>query len=202
MIQNGLHSSTKHKLVNVCESNHTGAVFGGFTPLNLRVLFKSIKFAFRAKKRVFTFIVIYAFLIVMVSRGLGTPGDELLWLVAAFILATLYAILIAQSRAKDIAILKCVSWSNSDIFLILVGEVVLVSLTAFLIVFQVSVELLGLAAYFEPGALLSTLQDWLVVDAVDLFVTLVVIVLLQIPGLYLAQRRAMMIPPMRALREE
>ena len=170
--------------------------------MNLRVLFKSIKFAFRAKKRVITFIVIYAFLIVMVSRGLSSGVDQLLWVFAAFVLATLYAILIAQSRSKDIAILKCVSWSNSDIFLILVGEVVLVSLTSFLIVFQVSVELLGLAAYFDLLAIFSTLQGWLVVDLTILLVTLVVIVGLQLPGLYLAQRRAMMIPPMRALREE
>jgi hypothetical protein len=117
------------------------------------------------------------------------------------VLATLYAILISQSRATDIAILKCVSWSNSDILLILVGEVVLVSLTAFLIVFQVSVELLGLAAYLALP-ILTTLQGWLVVDVSILLVTLVVIVILQLPGLYLAQRRAMMIPPMRALREE
>ena len=42
----------------------------------------------------------------------------------------------------------------------------------------------------------------LVVDVTILLVTLVVIVGLQLPGLWLAQRRAMMIPPMRALREE
>ncbi|MHA1924377.1 MAG: hypothetical protein ACXABV_04165 [Candidatus Thorarchaeota archaeon] len=173
--------------------------------MNFRVLFKSIKFAFRAKRRVFTFIIIYAFLIVMVSRGLASGVDQLLWLFAAFVLATLYAILIAQSRAKDIAILKCVSWNNSDIFLVMVGEVVLVSLSAFLLVFQVSVELLGLVAYFEPlfdTGFLDGLQTLIAVPLGDLMVTLVVIVVLQLPGLYLAQRRAMMIPPMRALREE
>ena len=173
--------------------------------MNLRVLFKSIKFAFRAKRRVFTFIIIYAFLIVMVSRGLATGVDQILWLIAALILATLYAILIAQSRAKDIAILKCVSWSNNDILLVMVGEVVLVSLSAFLLVFQLSVELLGLVAYFEPlfdTNLLTNLQSLVSVPLADLLVTLFVIVGLQLPGLYLAQRRAMMIPPMRALREE
>ncbi len=173
--------------------------------MNWRVLFKSIRFAFRARRRVITFIIIYAFLIIMVSRGLTTPGEELLWLLAAFVLATLYAVLISQSRAKDIAILKCVSWNNADILLVLIGEVVLVSMTAFLLVFQVSVELLGLAAYFEPSfdvGLLTTLQAWLAVPAASLFVTLIVIVVLQLPGLFVAQRRAMMIPPMRALREE
>ncbi len=174
-------------------------------PLNLRVLFKSIKFAFRARRRVFTFIIIYAFLIVMVSRGLADPGEWLLWVFAAFVLATLYAVLISQSRAKDIAILKCVSWTNADILLVLIGEVVLVSLTAFLLVFQVSVELLGLVAYFQPAfdvGLLTALQGLLAVPAGDLFVTLFVIVVLQLPGLFLAQRRAMLIAPMRALREE
>ncbi|NHJ13241.1 MAG: hypothetical protein EAX95_06160 [Candidatus Thorarchaeota archaeon] len=173
--------------------------------MNFRVLFKSIRFAFRAKKRVITFIMIYAFLIVMVSRGLMVGGDELLWIFAAFVLATLYAILIAQSRSKDIAILKCVSWNNSDIFLLLVGEVVLVSLAAFLLVFQVSVEIMGLVAYFQPlfGVdLLVWLQANLAVEVTPLLVTLFVIVILQLPGLFLAQRRAMMIAPMRALREE
>ncbi|MFX1264756.1 MAG: hypothetical protein ACFFH0_05220 [Promethearchaeota archaeon] len=171
----------------------------------MRVLFKSIKFAFRAKRRVFTFIIIYAFLIVMVSRGLASPGEWFLWVFAAFVLATLYAIIISQSRAKDIAILKCVSWTNADILLVLIGEVVLVSLTAFLIVFQVSVELLGLVAYFQVAfdvAFLQSLHSLLAVPAVDLFVTLFVIVVLQLPGLFLAQRRAMLIAPMRALREE
>jgi hypothetical protein len=178
---------------------------GGFTPLNLRVLFKSIKFAFRAKKRVLTFIIIYAFLIVMVSRGLANPGEWFLWVFAAFVLATLYAVLISQSRAKDIAILKCVSWTNADILLVLIGEVVLVSLTAFLLVFQVSVELLGLVAYFQSAfdvALFTALQGLLAVPVGDLFITLFVIVILQLPGLFLAQRRAMLIAPMRALREE
>ncbi|MFX0107759.1 MAG: hypothetical protein ACFE7R_05730 [Candidatus Hodarchaeota archaeon] len=176
--------------------------------MNLRVLFKSMRFAFRARKRVLAFIIIYAILFIAVSRGLAaavsTPGSEAPYLTMAFIVATVYAILISQFRRRDIAILKCISWDNYDILLLLIGEVVLVSLSAFFVVFQLSVEILGLIAYFEAidTGLLEQIRTLIAVDAGPMFVTLFIIVGLQIPGLILAQLRAMRIPPMRALREE
>ncbi len=170
--------------------------------MNLRILLKSFKIAFRAKKRVLSFILIYALLYVFVAKGtilLGVPS-----LLMAFLVATVYAILIAQFRRRDIAILKCVSWSNSDILLLLIGEVILVSFSAFLIVFQLSVEILGLFAYFEGAnlVLLTNLYDLIAIPAAAMGTTLFLIVICQIPGLALAQYRAMKIPPMQALREE
>ncbi len=169
--------------------------------MNLRILFKSIKFAFRARKRVFAFMIIYAILYIVVAKEVTIPGFEIPALLMAFVVATIYAILISQFRRRDIAILKCVSWSNSEILLLLIGEVVLVAFSAFLIVFQVSVEIIGLAAYFQ-SALFQDLIDILVIDAASMATTLLYIVILQIPGLILAQLRAMRIPPMQALREE
>ena len=173
--------------------------------MNFRILLKSIKFAFRAKKRVSFFIIIYAVLIIWVARGLTIPMLEIPSWVMALIVSTIYAILIAQFRRRDIAILKCVSWSNSEILLLLIGEVVLVSLSAFLIVFQVSVEILGLVAYFEAfgsNTLLVAFQQQIAVAPDILGITMLLIVGCQIPGLILAHYRAMNIPPMRALREE
>lgn len=170
--------------------------------LNLRILFKSFRFAFRARKRVLFFIVIYAMLYVYVARGLDVPSLALTSLFMAFIVATIYAILIAQFRRRDIAILKCVSWSNSEIMILLIGEVILVSITAFLIVFQLSIEVLGFIAYFGSTALFEQMRDWIVIEAGPMLTTLFYIVILQIPGLALAQARAMRIPPMKALREE
>jgi hypothetical protein len=76
--------------------------------------------------------------------------------------------------------------------------------SAFLIVFQVSVEILGLAAYFGQvgSSFFEQLKDLVSVEAGAMAVTLFYIVILQIPGLVLAQLRAMRIPPMQALREE
>jgi ABC-type antimicrobial peptide transport system permease subunit len=147
-------------------------------------------------------MLIYAVLYVFVAKGtviLGVPS-----LLMAFIVATVYAVLIAQFRRRDIAILKCVSWGNWDILLLLIGEVILVSFTAFLIVFQLSVEILGLVYYFQGVDLfiLSSLYDLIAIPADVMGVTILIIVVCQIPGLILAQWRAMRIPPMQALREE
>ena len=170
--------------------------------MNFRILFKSFKFAFRARKRVLFFIAIYAILYIYVARGLSVPTLAVTSLFMAFVVATIYAILIAQFRRRDIAILKCVSWSNSEIMLLLIGEVVLVSFSAFLIVFQLSIEVVGLIGYFGSSALFKQIHSMVFIEACPMFTTLVYIVILQIPGLLLAQARAMKIPPMQALREE
>jgi len=86
--------------------------------------------------------------------------------------------------------------------LLVMGEVVLVSLTAFLLVFQVSVELLGLAAYIFGDPNVTGLLSILYVDIASMFVALFWIILAQLPGLGLSMWRATQIPPMRALREE
>ena len=171
--------------------------------MNFRILFKSFKFAFRSRKRVLSFIVVYAFLFVTVARGLETPSWYL-YLAMALVVGTFYAILISQFRRRDISIFKCIGWDNSNVMLLLVGEVVLVSLSAFLILFQLSIEVLGLAAYLggPSSDMLISLHSIIGIDAGPLALTLVLIVLLQVPGLLLAQYRATKIPPMRALREE
>jgi len=172
--------------------------------LNLRVFFKSMKFAFRSKRRVFAFIIIYAVLYIQVGKGLQVPASGYLWPMVAFVVATVYAIIISQFRRRDIAILKCVSWGNSDVMLLLVGEVILVSISAFLVVFQLTVEILGVTTYFyiTDAPFVLWLRNYISLDAGPMFVSLFYIVILQIPGLVLAQYRATKIPPMRALREE
>ncbi|MGY5874467.1 MAG: hypothetical protein RTU30_01865 [Candidatus Thorarchaeota archaeon] len=174
--------------------------------MNWRVLLKSVKIAFRAKKRVLFFMIIYAVLYIQLGKGLNpasTGADPLLWVFVSFLIATVYAVLIAQFRRRDIAILKCISWQNNDILLLLIGEVVLVSFVAFLLVFNVSVYILGLIAYVAGvGPLLSSLTELIVIDLPFLIPAVLIIVFLQLPGLAAAQYRAMKIPPMRALREE
>jgi predicted lysophospholipase L1 biosynthesis ABC-type transport system permease subunit len=171
--------------------------------LNLRVFFKSIKFAYRARIRVLAFILIYAILYVIVAKGLtNNPGDWLSYVGLAFIVATVYAILISQFRRRDVSIFKCIGWDNSNVMLLMIGEVVLVSFSAFLVVFQVSVEILGFIGYFGESALLTGIQELIYVSPTSMAVTLFWIVLAQLPGLGLSMYRATKIPPMRALREE
>jgi hypothetical protein len=142
----------------------------------------------------------------MVGKGLATASsDWWLWVVVAFSVSTVYAILISQFRRRDIAILKCVSWSNPDVMLLLVGEVVVVSITAFLVVFQLTVEVLGVASYAFHSVdvlLVNWLANYITISIWPMLAALFLIVVLQIPGLILAQFRANHIPPMMAIREE
>jgi hypothetical protein len=170
--------------------------------LNFRVFFKSIKFAYRAKIRVLAFILIYAILYVIVAKGLTTNPGDLSYVGLAFIVATIYAILVSQFRRRDISIFKCIGWDNSNVMLLVMGEVILVSLTAFLVVFQISVEILGLTAYFLGVTSVTGLWSLLYVDLISMFVTLFWIIVAQLPGLGLSMWRATQVPPMRALREE
>ncbi|MFW9962627.1 MAG: hypothetical protein ACFFCX_03645 [Candidatus Sifarchaeia archaeon] len=170
--------------------------------MNFRVFFKSVKFAYRARMRVFAFILIYAILYIIVARGLTTNPGDLSYVGLAFIVATIYAILVSQFRRRDISIFKCIGWDNSNVMLLVIGEVILVSFTAFLLVFQVSVEILGLTAYFLGVTSVTGVWSLLYVDLISMFVTLFWIIVAQIPGLLLSMWRATQVPPMRALREE
>ncbi len=171
--------------------------------MNFRVFFKSIKFAFRARIRVLAFILIYAILFIIVSKGLtNTPDQWLSYVGLAFIVATIYAVLISQFRRRDISIFKCIGWDNSNVMLLMIGEVVLVSLSAFLVVFQVSIEIIGFIGYFGASPLLTYIQTLIFISPASMVVTLFWIILAQLPGLGLSMYRAMKIPPMRALREE
>ena len=169
--------------------------------MNFRVFFKSVKFAYRAKIRVMAFVLIYAILYIIVAKGLTTnPGDWLSYVGLAFMVATIYAILVSQFRRRDISIFKCIGWDNSNVMLLVMGEVILVSFTAFLLVFQVSVEILGLTAYFLGVTNVTGLWSLLYVDLISMFVTLFWIIVAQLPGLGLSMWRATQVPPMRALR--
>ena len=171
--------------------------------MNFRVFFKSVKFAYRARVRVLAFIVIYAILYIIVARGLTTyPGEWLTYVGLAFIVATIYAILVSQFRRRDISIFKCIGWDNSNVMLLVMGEVILVSFTAFLVVFQVSVEIIGLIGYFTGGVEVTGVWSILYVDIVSMIIALIAIIIAQLPGLLLSMWRATRIPPMRALREE
>ena len=175
--------------------------------MNIRVFFKSVKFAFRAKKRVIPFMMVYAILFIVVSDGMIAGGTDALWyLLMALIVSSFYAILISQFRRRDMSVFKCIGWSNNDVMLLVIGEVFLVTVASFLVMLQISFEIVGIVTYFSvsmaPGTILALVHDFIVIDAVPLFTTFFIVLGMQIPGLLIAQRRAVSVPPMKALRED
>jgi hypothetical protein len=152
-------------------------------------------------------MMVYAILFIVVSDGLLAPMDEMIWYLAmALIVSTFYAILISQFRRRDMSVFKCIGWSNNDVMLLVIGEVVLVTVASFLIMLQISFEIMGIVAYFSldfgVGTLFSDVYNFIVIPAGSLFTTFFVVLIFQTPGMFVAQRRAMSVPPMKALREE
>ncbi len=184
------------------QSNNQHAIRRRINCLNIRVFFKSVKFAFRAKKRVIPFMMVYAILFIVVSDGLST-ANQLWYILMALIVSTFYAIIISQFRRRDMSVFKCIGWSNNDVMLLVIGEVFLVTIASFLIMLQISFEIMGIVAYFEGAAgIFDAVYSFIVIPAGSLFPTFFIVLLMQIPGLFIAQRRAMSVPPMKALREE
>lgn len=167
------------------------------------MFFKSVKFAFRAKRRVIPWMFVYAILFLVVSDGLLQP-DWIWYVLMALIVSTFYAILISQFRRRDMSIFKCIGWGNNDVMLLVIGEVLLVTIVSFLVMLQISFEILGIFAYFYSGvpSIFQGVVDFIVIQPGPLFITFFVILAFQIPGLLIAQRRAISVPPMKALREE
>jgi hypothetical protein len=152
-------------------------------------------------------MMVYAILFIVVSDGMIAGGSDAIWyLLMALIVSSFYAILISQFRRRDMSVFKCIGWSNNDVMLLVIGEVFLVTVASFLVMLQISFEIVGIVTYFSvsmaPGTLLAIVHDFIVIDAGPLFTTFFIVLGMQIPGLFIAQRRAVSVPPMKALREE
>lgn len=173
--------------------------------MNLRIFFKSMRFAFRSRRRIFAFIIIYAVLYIMVGKGLEHgAADWWLWPIVAFAVSSVYAILISQFRRRDIAILKCVlEQSGCHVAPCWRGRGCLGLCIPCRV--PLTVEVLGVTQYAigtTNTPLVTWLTNYITISAGPMLIALFLIVILQIPGLILAQFRANHIPPMMAIREE
>ncbi len=166
-----------------------------------RILKKSFVIAFRSTRRVLAFIVIYSILTFTTAYSLenGDPQMQLIALLGGFAVASVYGILLSQFRKKDVAILKCISWGNSHILLLLVGEIFIVSLISFLVTIEIIIHVQGFSYYFVQ---LVDVAKRLAFRGDTLLKTFLLVVFFQVPGVLLANFRTTRISPMSALRNE
>lgn len=172
-----------------------------------RILFKSFRLAWRAQRRFWVFIAVYFILVGMVAYLLlsGDPVSTLMAIVGGLIVATLYGFLLTTFRKTEIATLKCIGWSNGNIRLLITGEILLISCLAFFLFVEVGIHLAGLSFYFTGSATgqLFFVPAWIrpLFEARDLlFWTFLLVVVLQLPGILLANYRILSVKPMEALR--
>lgn len=163
--------------------------------------------AWRAQKRFWAFIVVYLVLIYMVTYLLITkePLSIAIAILGGLTVATMYGFLLTTFRKTEIATLKCIGWSNGNLRIVIVGEILMVSILAFVLFIEIGIHISGLAYYlsgkpdsplfFVPPAIQNVLiaRDYLLVS-------LLVVVFAQIPGILLANYRILAVKPMEALR--
>ena len=90
---------------------------------------KSFRLAWRAQRRFWAFIVVYFILVGMVAYLLipFTAISALIAILGGLVVATIYGFLLTTFRKTEIATLKCIGWSNNNIRLLIVGEILLIS---------------------------------------------------------------------------
>jgi ABC-type antimicrobial peptide transport system permease subunit len=173
----------------------------------VRILFKSFRLAWRAQKRFWAFIAVYGFLIGMVTYLLLSSSSASIFMavLGGIVVATLYGFLLTTFRKTEIATMKCIGWSNNNIRILIVGEILLISCLAFVLFVEVGIHLAGLAFYFTGNPTTPVFSIPPVIQSIfvardKLVLSFVIIVFAQLPGILLANYRILAVKPMEALR--
>lgn len=178
----------------------------------LKILINSMKVAIRSKKRFIAFTIIYAILIMWIgitlrTGSLATSLDGWFSIIAGGIVALLYAFLLSYFRRDDIATLKCIGWSNNDIRILVIAEILIVTMVAFLGILEISWHIFGIYFWLFNTVTVTSfsvpfapLIAFWVLPIPEMFLTLGVLLLAQIPGIIITTWRILSTSPMRALR--
>ena len=160
-----------------------------------RIFKKSMLLTWRAKKRFFAFVLIYTVLITMTALGLESDSMFTLLIASAggVAVATVYGFLLTSFRKKEIATLKCIGWSNNDIRKLVIGEIFTITLLAFLILLEGLIHVVGFDAYLANGTDAP-------ITPINLIIAVVLIGVLQLPGIMLSNLKLLKVRPIVALK--
>ncbi len=183
-----------------------------------RIFLKSARISLRSKRRFIAFVTIYALLVMVITVtiqniGLAPSLDEMLNLgfivTASMVVAIMYSFLLVRFRKDDIATLKCIGWDNSGIRLFVIGEILFVTFTAFILLLELIWHLMGVSFFLfaqDFGAFTGIPSNapilWWNKPFVNMIIAVLIILVAQIPGLLIATLGVTRMSPMDALRKE
>ncbi len=179
----------------------------------IRLIRKSFLLALRSRRRFWMFTLAYALLIgftsvfmdraVQVSFELGL--DTTMAIIAISVsagMSMLYANIIVTYRKMEIATLKCIGWKNNHIRVLISGEIMAVTLIAFLLVLEAFFHYTAISAYAisaDPAGVMTNsivlVQFWPVV------LTFAIMLGVQIAGILIANDKILKIRPIQALQK-
>lgn len=109
------------------------------------------------------------------------------------VMALVYGFLISNYRRVQVATLRCLGWTSSDIKWLFIGELVLVIVVAAFIDLEVIVHYLGIGYYLKLSPTIFTSEAFAITFAVVLGV--------QFLGVLVAYNKMLKVRPMEALRK-
>jgi predicted lysophospholipase L1 biosynthesis ABC-type transport system permease subunit len=116
-------------------------------------------------------------------------------------LSVFYAWIITNYRRTEIATLKCIGYTNNNVRVIIVGELIWVSMFSFFVVFELLIHIVAFTAYaYHSFDSLDILKFAPFIQLVPLLITIGIFLIAQIGGILLAYRRALRLRPIIALR--
>ena len=173
----------------------------------------------RSRKRFIVFTFMYTAIIVWMSFSIemlfASTGFNPDWIidvdtpiavwslvlsaVTSISLSVFYAWIITNYRRTEIATLKCIGYTNNNVRVIIVGELIWVSMFSFFLVFEALIHIAAISLYIAslPSAT-TTARPF--ISFLALIITIGIFLIAQIGGILLAYRRALRLRPIIALR--
>jgi len=170
----------------------------------------------RSRKRYLVFTATYTVLMVWTCLSLQGMFDQrgadlvqtMVALFASIFLSILYSWIIVNYRRTEIATLKCVGYTNSNVRTLIIGEIVWTTLSGFFIVVEILIHYLAivvLGKFWAPqrtydGLNLVPVSIISPVTLFNLLITLGIFLAVQVIGMLLAYNRILKVRPIMALR--
>jgi len=181
----------------------------------LRLINKSFLLALRSRRRFWMFTLAYALLLGFSSVFMNESfqvnfvwGPETIMMIIAISISAgmsmLYANIIVTYRRMEIATLKCIGWKNDHIRILISGEIMAVTLLAFLIVVEVFFHYTAISAYSLSADLTPATpitDEIVIVQFWPIAVTFAIMLGVQIAGILIANNKILKIRPIQALQK-
>lgn len=174
--------------------------------MNFRIFLKSLKLAIRSRKRFLLFVVIYALLMAFTTifahfaMQTGNIWGIILSILTTIATSIIYGLILSGYRKTQVATLRCLGWDFSNIQSLFIGELILVTVVAFLVDLEIAIHQIGIIFYFMGDAGIAALGGPLF-EPLWFFITFFLTLGIQCIGIYIAYYKMKKIKPMEALRK-
>jgi ABC-type antimicrobial peptide transport system permease subunit len=178
----------------------------------LRLVKKAFLLALRSRRRFWMFTLAYALLLGFSSVFMNAAfkvnfawGAETVMMIIAIsvsaLMSMLYANIIVTYRKMEIATLKCIGWKNNHIRVLISGEIMAVTLLAFLLVIEGFFHYAAISAYVLSAQSQPITDAIVLVQFMPVVITFAIMLGVQIAGILIANDKILKIRPIQALQK-